>query len=133
MPDKLTIDHVNELVATMIANGVETLELTGRDYAVRLVRAPGSGAATSGFPEPVLEHALSPASGPFYPRGGDDGFTDLERGAHVRAGEPIGYIALGSVRLLCVAPATGQLRTALPPTGTPVMANESVVTVEIRQ
>lgn len=130
----MTLDQVNELARTMIANGIASLEVKGQDYAIRLVRAPGARpflAEMTGL-RPEETQALSPATGPFHPRGGDDGFPDLEHGAQVLAGEPLGYVAIGSVRLLCISPATGRIVGLMPSPGQTVSAGAPLFSVETR-
>ncbi len=130
----MTLDQVNELARTMIANGVTSIEVKGKDYAVRLVRAPDAGpvAAEASGSRPEWAQALSPATGAFHIRGGDDGFPALKQGAQVLGGEPLGYIGFGPVRLLCVSPASGRLVGPLPSQGDTVSAGDPLFTVEIR-
>lgn len=128
------LEQVKELAAAMAANGVSSLEVKGDQYALRLVRTPGtapaSGAATGSRARKV--QALSPAAGPFHNRGGDDGLAALERGAQVLAGEPLGYVGHGPVRIPCVAPETGTLVGRLPAQGQIVRKGEPLFTMETR-
>jgi biotin carboxyl carrier protein len=128
------LDQLNELARTMIAYGVTSLEVKGKGYAIRLVRAPGAmpvvAEATSSRPERV--QAFSPATGPFHHRGGDDGLAVLERGAQVLTGEPLGYVGIGPVRLLCVSPAAGKLVGRLPSQGETVSTGDPLFTVETK-
>jgi hypothetical protein len=130
----MTLNQVNELAGTMIANGIASLEVKGKDYAIRIVRAPGARPVLAVATGLDLEKtkAYSPATGPFHPRGGDDGFPDLKRGAQVLAGEPLGYVAFGPVRLLCVSPATGKLVGRIPPRGEIVSTGDTLFTLETR-
>lgn len=129
----LTLEHVKELAGTMIANGVTTLEVTGKDYAVRFVRAPDAmpvmGEAAGLRPETV--QTLCPATGVFHHRGHDDGMPVLELGAQVVDGEPLGYVGVGPVRLLCVSPATGRLVGPVPSQGETITAGTPLFAVEI--
>jgi len=131
----LTLEQVNELAETMIANGIASLEVKGNDYAVRLVRAPGAmpvvAEATGSRHETA--QAVSPANGPFQIRGGDDGLAVLERGAQVLAGETLGYVGIGPVRLLCVSPATGRLVGRLPSQGETISTGDPLFNVETRK
>lgn len=124
----LTLEQVNDLVTAMVANDVETLEVEGKGYALRLKRTCGQGGSAK---LSRRRDAQSPASGTFHARGGDDGLTELERGAQVTAGEPIGYITQGPLRFVCTSPATGTLAGRLPSDGTPVKASAPLVSVEI--
>ncbi len=119
-------DHVRRLAGTMVANGVMTLEVKGNGYALRLVRAPGAGAGRAA----VVVPSASPASGLFHPRGADDGLPGLEVGAPVILGEPVGYVAVGPLRFVCVAAASGQLAGPLPAEGQAVGAGDILFTVE---
>ncbi len=130
----MTLDQVNELAGTMIANGVTSIEVKGKDYAVRLVRRPGARPAEAEASGSVSERTqvFSPATGAFHTRGGDDGFPELKQGAQVLGGEPLGYIGFGPVRLLCVSPVSGKLVGPLPSLGGTVSAGAPLFTVETR-
>lgn len=131
-PDMLTPKYVKELAEAMSANEMTLFEVKRKDYSVRLVRAPGArplSVEATGL-RPARMQALSPATGPFLQRGGDDGTGVLERGATVVAGEPLGYVGFGPVRLLCVSPAAGRLVGRLPSPGKPVTVGDPLFTVE---
>ena len=124
----LTIEHVNQLVRSMVANDVVTIEVSGNDYAIRLARFPELTKPAN--VKPALVQCLSPATGIFHARGEDDGLAALEPGAQVAAQETLGYIGIGSIRLLCVSQATGTLVGPLPPPGQTVDAGTSLFKVE---
>jgi hypothetical protein len=114
-PDMLTIEQVSKLADTMLANDLGLLEVKGTHYAVRMVRAPGASSIPDGHsPKPAAAKALSPATGSFHPRGLDDGLPELKRGAQVLIKEPLGYIGIGPVRVLCRSPATGRIIQTVP-------------------
>lgn len=127
----LTLAQVNELADTMIANDLASLEVKGSDYAVRMIRARKASSEGKGPRlKPALIKAVSPATGPFYPRGLDDGLPVLKSGAQVLAKEPLGYIGIGPFRVLCVAPATGRVVGGLPAPEETVKMGDALFTVE---
>ncbi len=128
----LTLEHMNELAGTMIANGIASLEVKGNDYALRLERSPDAASITADAPGLDLMTALSPADGVFHPRGEADGLPVLHSGAQVVEGEPLGYIGIGPVRFLCVSPTSGQVIGTLPVKGITVSAGDPLFTVEPR-
>lgn len=130
----LELEQVKELAATMIAKDITTLEVKGRDYALRLVRSPGAVPVVSDATRPRHDRVqiLSPATGQFCSRGDDDGLAALDRGAEVLAGEPLGYVGIGPVRLLCVSPAAGRLAGRMPSQGQAVGAGDTLFTLETR-
>jgi len=127
----LTLEQVSELADTMVANGIESLEVKGTNYAVRMVRAPGvSSKVNVHGPKTASAKTLGPATGSFHPRGLDDGLPELKRGAQVLIKEPLGYIGIGPVRVLCLSPATGRIIGALPTPQETVTAGEPLFTVK---
>ena len=130
----LELEQVKALAATMMANGISSLEVKGNDYALRLVRAPGTMPVVSDAtgPRHHTVQALSPATGAFRHLGDDDGLAALGRGAQIFAGDPMGYVGIGPARLLCISPASGKLVGRLPSQGEIVSAGDILFTLETR-
>ena len=128
----LTLEQVSELADTMVANGIESLEVKGTNYAVRMFRAPGASSKVKVHgPKPAFAKALGPATGSFHPRGLDDGLPELKSGVQVLIKEPLGYIGIGPVRVPCLSPAKGRIIGALPAPQETITVGDPLFTVEL--
>lgn len=129
----LTVEQVSELADAMVANDLASLEVKGSGYTVRMTRAHGSSKVDAPGLKPPPLKSLSPATGLFRPRGGDDGLPELKSGAQVLGKEPLGYIEIGPFRVLCVSPTPGRITGQLPKSGTTVTMGDPLFTVEPRR
>lgn len=121
----LTVEHLNRILDTVIANGIATLEVEGRDYRLRMVRDPAAAM-------PARVPVAAPLTGRFAARGGDDGLPALAVGATVAAGEILGYVCLGPVRVPVPAPSAGRIADRRAPDGGDVARGAALFTVETR-
>ena len=128
----LELEQVKELVATMMTNDLSSLEVRGTNYSIRLVRArcatPRAASVTGS--KLVAVYVRSPATGTYRSLDDDDGLAPPDCGSQVFAGDPLGYVEIGPVRLLCIAPAAGRLVGRLPSQGQAVNAGDIMFTLE---
>ncbi|WP_294931338.1 hypothetical protein [uncultured Paracoccus sp.] len=118
----------DRLIAAMRSHGVTTLEIETDGAMLRLVLP--AQAAPPPASTPKREAARSRDIGAFLPRGGDDGLTALGEGDGVQAGEVLGYVARGPVRVAVTAPVSGRVAGAPPTPGTILGFGDTVLEIE---
>jgi hypothetical protein len=117
---------LDRLLAAMRTTGTIELEIASGEEHLRLVLPPGPVATTvTEMPPPIP--ARSPAIGHWLARGAGDGLLPLAVGEPVLSGEALGYVLLGPLRWIVVAPEAGEVIDAGPDDGTLVGHGDPVV------
>lgn len=134
--------ELGSLLAAMRKSRVTTLEFKHQKQRLRL-EVPPSGNSPTVHPatttaqltavlpaaEPVT--ADSPIIGTFLQRGIGDGLALLESGQPVMAGEILGYVCHGPVRVIVHAPVSGVLRDEGPRDGTVMGVGDTVFNLDV--
>ncbi|MCZ8108827.1 MAG: acetyl-CoA carboxylase biotin carboxyl carrier protein subunit [Burkholderiales bacterium] len=112
-------ERIAELSAWLSGSTIDTLELTGPEGAIRLVRrAPGVAVEPlPGTTEPGVADAgvmaLATVAGIFLDRHPLHSEPLVEPGARVAAGDHLGYLRVGLLLAPIVAPTAGQVANVL--------------------
>ena len=125
-------EDLDRLVDAMIANGVTHLDVEGDGMAFRLTLGATPPAATpAAQPSAPKIPAQSMTIGTFRPRGDDDGLAPLTKGAQIKLGDVLGYVAQEAVRLPVIAPVTGRLVSTPPDQGTLLGYGDVIFELEV--
>jgi len=135
----LSNSDLERLLVSMRASGVTTLEVKHSEKRLRLV-LPASRSPLMPAVKPALhvtplsdreQHSVnSPFIGTFLQRGIDDGLTVLKAGMRITAGEVLGYVCKGPVRVIIEAPVNGVLDNDGPVDGAVLGLGDVVFTLE---
>lgn len=131
--------ELERLLGAMRASRVTTLEVKNKHQRLRLVLPVSVATSTqSTLPISMIDaapgvaqvSANSPIIGTFLRRGIDDGLALLEAGMTVKAGEVLGYVCQGPIRVVVEAPDNGVLSDAGPDDGAVMGLGDTVFNLE---
>lgn len=113
--------ELDRLIDAMRTNSVTSLEVDSDDMSLEL-HLPVTAAASVTPSEPIAQKPAqqvvkSPGIGTFLPRGQDDGLDGVEPQTEISAGDTLGYIVQGVVRVPIIAPTEGRTTGPTPSEG----------------